>query len=336
MPPERELEPRESVPTDAAAPALAHAARLPVGSVAALAAEDSLSPLLARAVRDGHRLSNHGVARLLARKKLQSTLANEDIYDDFDEENTHETEFREEIKKIVATIDAKGLTETDPVRYTEAEAAAYNEANKDKPKHKDKQAGHYKSGGGIEGWFTGGELDSARGGKAATSEADARAGKYTTCGEFVSKVWAKAEAAARKRNQDLKVDFGRVSFDGKDMRLTPFTMHLSLLAKAWHPGSELAGREPKKGDCYFLEFPDTGEQSHVGFIKDIKTEGGKYYWVTADGGQRSGAGTADRILERTRLVDRATWMVHGGENADKRPRRLRGWFDVDQVVFYKQ
>jgi hypothetical protein len=58
--------------------------------------------------------------------------------------------------------------------------------------------------------------------------------------------------------------------------------------------------------------------------------------VTVDGGQRSGAGTKDRILERTRTVDTAAGIVYGGENADKDPRRLRGWLDVDQVVFYAE
>jgi hypothetical protein len=285
---------------------------------------------LARALSSGEPLSNRGVGRLLARRKLQSTLANDDPYDDYDEVNAGPTEFREEIVKLIDQIDAKGITETDPVRYTADEAAADASGNI--------KEGMVKSGGGIAGWFTAKDLDNARGGwKKGKSEADMRSAAYTTCGDFMLRVWGKAEAAAKKRNKKIKIDFGRTDIDGKEVRITPFLMDRTLHNEAWHPASELPAKRPKAGDCYFLEYIDTGKQSHVGFIKSVSDSGdGKQTWVTVDGGQRSGAGTKDRILERTRTVDTAAGIVYGGENADKDPRRLRGWLDVDQVVFYAE
>jgi hypothetical protein len=287
-------------------------------------------PAVARAMSAGGPLSNRGLARLLARKKLQSTLANDDIYDDFDEVNEGPTEFREEILNLINPIDAKGLTETDAVRFTAAEAEA-DTTGKTKE-------GAVKSGGGIAGWFTAQDLDVGRGGfKKGKSETEMRMAAYTTCGDFMSRVWAKAEIAAKKRNKKIKIDFGRADVDGQSNKVTPFLMHLTLQNEAWHAGSELGAKKPKPGDCYYLEFLDSGKQSHVGFIKSITDRGdGKQTWVTVDGGQRSGPGTPDKILERTRLVDAAAGIVFGGENADNNPRRLRGWLDVDQVVFYAE
>jgi hypothetical protein len=287
-------------------------------------------PVVARALSSGDALSNRGLARLLARKKLQSTLTNDDIYDDFDEVNEGPTEFREEILNLITPIDAKGLTETDAVRFTAKDAA-------DDTTGKTKE-GAVKSGGGIKDWFTAQDLDLGRGGyKKGKSETEMRMAGYTTCGDFMSRVWAKAELAAKKRNTKLKIDFGRADVDGHDTKITPFLMYLTPQNEAWHTGSELGRRTPKAGDCYFLEFLDSGKQSHVGFIKSIADKGdGNQIWVTVDGGQRSGPGTPDKILERTRLVDPKAGLVYGGENADMAPRRLRGWLDVDQVVFYAE
>jgi hypothetical protein len=302
---------------------------LPPAPVMRGLADAPYGPAVARALSAGEVLSNRGLSRLLARKKLQSTLANDDIYDDFDEVNEGPTEFREEILNLINPIDAKGLTETDPVRFTAAEAAADTTG-------KTKEGG-VKSGGGIAGWFIAQDLDYGRGGwKKGKSETEMRMAAYTTCGDFMSRVWAKAEIAAKKRNKKLKVDFGRGDLDGKDTKITPFLMYLTMQNQAWHTGSELGSKRPKPGDCYFLEFLDSGKQSHVGFIKSVSDNGGKQTWVTVDGGQRSGPGTPDKILERTRLVDPAAGIVYGGENADNNPRRLRGWLDVDQVVFYAE
>jgi hypothetical protein len=204
------------------------------------------------------------------------------------------TPFRAEILKLADQVDAKGVQEKLPVR---------DESGKVVP-----------GTGGIGRWITQDQLDANR----------KLLGKnYTSCGTFLSNVWNLAKAAAKKQHPNIRIDTTH----------REFAQHKSPIPGAWNPASPGMSGSPSPGDAYYLQFTDTREQSHVGIVKSVtRLDDDREQWVTADGGQRDTPGGLDRVCERTRTYVRSENLVYGGENADKEPRWLFGWTDVDKLV----
>jgi hypothetical protein len=167
-------------------------------------------------------------------------------------------------------------------------------------------------GRGIGKWITQDQLDADR---------RAMGTNFTTCGTFLNNVWNMAKAAAKKKHPNIKIDTTNRGFAQPNS------------PTAWNVASTDMKSGPAPGDSYFLQFVDTRKQSHVGIIKAIINPGADpETWITADGGQRDAPGALDRIRERTRTYVRSTNHVLGGENADKEPRWLDGWTNVDKLV----
>lgn len=204
------------------------------------------------------------------------------------------TPFREEILKLANQVDAAGVQEKLPVL----------------DEHGKPKAGT----GGIGKWITQDQLDADR----------KMMGKsFTTCGTFLNNVWNMAKTAAKKKHPTIRIDTSNRGFAQPN----------SPIPGAWNVASPNMSGGPSPGDAYFLQFTDTREQSHVGIIKAItKLDNDKEQWVTADGGQRDVPGGLDRVRERTRTYVRSENLVYGGENADKEPRWLYGWTNVDKLV----